>query len=231
MTPPPLANHGNYDHLAQHVRQVAGRAGRGGGHRHLSAGFRPPSSSTTAAVSPASARATAGWTSRGSRTPSFRAGRGRPREGHDLLRRRTRQPDEGARQGSCISMQGASPQLYALGHQGAVGGCSGAIAGRLGHPHDGLSARVEEFGGAFIYAMPDGAAVGRVRRRARLRGPDVRSAPGISAIQAASVHRRAPRRRQVWCDTAPRRCPRAAGTPFRACTSTARSSPATPADS
>ena len=63
--------------------------------------------------------------------------------------------------------------------------------------------------------MPGRTGVGRVRRRARLPGSDVRSARRVPALQAASVRRVAARGRARWCATARRRCPKAAGTRFR----------------
>ena len=48
----------------------------------------------------------------------------------------------------------------------------------------GYPLRMEEFGGGFIYAMPDGRALGRLRRRARLPGSDVRSARRASSTSS-----------------------------------------------
>ena len=93
---------------------------------------------------------------------------------------------------------------------------AGPHRARPRHPHDGLSA-------------PDGGvrrrvhlhAAGRHRRRsasspASTTGPDVRSARRVPALQAASVRSRRCSKAGRWSATAPRRCPRAAGTRFRA---------------
>ncbi len=84
----------------------------------------------------------------------------------------------------------------------------------------GIPLRMEEFGGGFIYACPrggwrSGSSAGSTT------GSDVRSARPLPALQAASVRRRACSRAARWCATAPRRCPKAAGTRSRASTPTA----------
>ena len=86
------------------------------------------------------------------------------------------------------------------------------------HPHDGLPAADGGVRRRIHLRMPEGRlSVGFVVR-ARLPGPDVRSARPLPALQAASVRVAACSRAGRWCATAPRRCPKAAGTRSRAST-------------
>ena len=119
---------------------------------------------------------------------------------------------------------GAGPRAGAVRarHQGAVGGSAGRIDAGHGHAHAGLPAPP---GGVrrrrSSTRCPEGQLSLGLRRRARLPRSAVRSARGVQPVQAASVRRDAARRRARWCATAPRRCPRAAGTRFRGRTWTA----------
>ena len=58
----------------------------------------------------------------------------------------------------------------------------GTVIHTLGYP-----LRQEEFGGGFIYAMPDRTDLIRLRRRTRLPRPALRSAHGVQPLQAASA--------------------------------------------
>ena len=93
----------------------------------------------------------------------------------------------------------------------------GTVIHTLGYP-----LRQEEFGGGFIYAMPDGrVSVGFV---VGLDYKDPLFDPHV-AFQRFKQHpvRREPAARAArWCATAPRRCPKADGTRSRSRTSTAR---------
>ena len=66
----------------------------------------------------------------------------------------------------------------------------GTVIHTLGYP-----LRQEEFGGSWLYAMPDGRDLDRLRRRPRLPGSAARSVLGLPALQAAPLHRRHPGRR------------------------------------
>jgi hypothetical protein len=158
-----------------------------------------------------------------------RAGRGHPREGHDPDRRRPRQPDEGARP-PAGARRGRSPQLYAIGlkelwevPKDRV--APGTVIHSMGYP-----LRMEEFGGGFIYAMPDGVlSVGFV---CGLDYKDPMFDPHVTSSTSSGTRwSRAARGRAARALRARRRCPRAAGTRSRASTPTACSSPATPAAS
>ena len=91
---------------------------------------------------------------------------------------------------------GREPQLYAIGIKELWEVPAGPhrAPARVIHTM-GYPLRMEEFGGAFIYAMPDGVRVGRLRQRARLPRSDVRSARRVPALQAASARRVAARGR------------------------------------
>ncbi len=90
------------------------------------------------------------------------------------------------------------------------------VAGRARVIHTlGYPLRLDEFGGGFIYGMPDGRRVGRLRDRAGL--PATRCSIRTSRSSTSSAIRcvaGAARGRRSWFATAPRRCPKAAGTPF-----------------
>ena len=116
--------------------------------------------------------------------------------------------------------EGRSPQLYAIGIKElweipADRLPPGTVIHTMGYP-----LRMEEFGGAFIYAMPDGVmSVGFVS------GLDYRD-PMFDPHITFQHFKRHPFVASLlegvrWFATARRRCPRAAGTPFRACMPTA----------
>ena len=91
---------------------------------------------------------------------------------------------------------GRLPQLYALGIKELWEVppdrlATGTVIHTMGYP-----LKMEEFGGAFIYAHAERSAVGRIRLGSRLQGSDVRSAPDLPAFQAAPVHRESARWRQ-----------------------------------
>ena len=128
-------------------------------------------------------------------------------------------PDQGARPPAGARRGEAAAALRAR-DQGTVGSAEGPPrAGTVIHTM-GYPLRMEEFGGGFIYAMPDGLLSGRVRERPRLSRSDVRSARHVPALQAhplvASLLAAG-----RWSATAPRRCPKAAGTRCRGSTPTA----------
>ena len=78
-----------------------------------------------------------------------------------------------------------SPQVYAIGIKELwevppTASQPGTVIHTMGYP-----LRIEEFGGGFIYAMPDGRRLGRLRRRARLR---IRCSIRTSAFQHFKQH-------------------------------------------
>ena len=117
--------------------------------------------------------------------------------------------------------EGRLPQLYAIGikelwemPQGRL--APGTVIHTLGYP-----LKMEEFGGAFIYAMPDGLTSIGLVAGLDYRDPMFDPHVDVPAPQAASVRRVAADGRATWSATAPRRCPKAAGTRSRASMPTA----------
>ena len=113
--------------------------------------------------------------------------------------------------------EGRLPQLYALGIKElwdvpADRVPSGTVMHTMGFP-----LRMEEFGGGFIYSMPEGRlAVGFVaglttRIRCSIRTSASSTSRGIRSCRACS-------RAARWCATGPRRCLKADGTRSRAST-------------
>ena len=156
ITPPPLRNHGNYIiSLNRFVKWLAGLV-EAEGHRHLHRVSRRPNCCSTANAWSASAPAIAASASTASgRRRSSR--RRHPRQGHDLRRRRARQPDEGARP-AARARRWPEPAALCDRHQGAVGGSRGSTRGRhASSTRWAIRCGMDEFGGGFIYAMPDGA--------------------------------------------------------------------------
>ena len=111
---------------------------------------------------------------------------------------------------------GRQPQLYALGIKElwdvpADRVAPGTVIHTLGYP-----LRMEEFGGGFIYSMPEGRLAVGLRHRSGLQGSDVRSARPRSSISSGIRSSPGCWPAGRWCATARRRCPKAGGTPSRA---------------
>ena len=125
----------------------------------------------------------------GEKREHVRAGRRHSREGDDSRRRRSRESHEAA--DSALAHHGRqSAAGVCARHQGAVGRARGPSARRHRDAHARISARSEGIRRRLHLRDVRHAAVGRLRRRTRLRGSDVRSARRVSAIQAASAGQR-----------------------------------------
>ena len=126
---------------------------------------------------------------------------------------------------------GRAPQLYAIGIKElwevpADRVPPGTVIHTMGYP-----LRMEEFGGGFIYAHAGrracrsaSSAGSTTAIRCSIRTSRSSTSSGIRSSRRCS-------RAGRWSATAPRRCPKAAGTRFRVSTRTECSSPATPAGS
>ena len=204
-------------HLAQPLREVARRAGRGRGHRRLHRLCRGRRCSTTATASSACAPAIAA--SAGTASESRRSSRA------STSAPRSRSSADGVRGNLTKALvrrlaldEGAQPQRLRARHQGAVGGAAGPRARRArSSTRWAIRCGWRSSAAASSTRMPDGLAVGRVRRaasttatRCSIRTSRSSTSSGIRSSRRCSTAAR-------WCATAPRRCPRAAGTPFRAC--------------
>ena len=162
ITPPPLANHGNYIiSLNRFVKWLGGLVEAEG--VDVFTGF--PAVEVLYDERPCRRRADGRPRHRQARRAEVRvrAGRGHPREGHDPGRRRARQPDQGGGAPAGARRRPPAAALRAR-DQGAVGRAArsrcrpGTVMHTMGFP-----LRMEEFGGGFIYSMPEGRlAVGFV---------------------------------------------------------------------
>ena len=135
-------------HFAQPVRSLAHWPGRGGRHRflHRFAGQDVLMDGERVIGVRTGDR---GIDKHGAAEADLRAWRRHPREGDDLLRRRARQPDEGADAAAAARRQGRSPQQFALGLKELWEIPPdrlkpGTVIHTLGYP-----LRHEEFGGGF----------------------------------------------------------------------------------
>ena len=131
-------------------------------------------------------------------------------------RRGPRQPDEDAGQAAAARRRPGCRSSTRSASR-SCGRCRRIAWRRARSIHTlGYPLKTEEFGGGFIYAMPDGMLSIGLVDGPELPRSDVRSAPGVPAPQAAPVCRLAARRAGIWSAMAPRPCPRAAGTRSRA---------------
>ena len=116
---------------------------------------------------------------------------------------------------------GRSPQLYALGIKElwevpADRLAAGSVIHTMGFP-----LRMDEFGGGFIYAMPDGVLrlafwrVSTIATRCSIRTSRFSTSSDTRSSRRCSTAGR-------WCATKRRRCRKAAGTRSRNCTRVAR---------
>ena len=175
-------------HLAQPVRQVAGRASS------------KPKASTSSRASPAPTCSIDGDARR--RRPhgrsrhrqarraeaDVRARRRHPREGDDLRRRRPRQPHEAAACAALPARRRAASRSSSRSASRSCGRCppDGSRRGHR-HSHDGVSAphrgvrRRVHLRAARTTRLAVGFVVGP-----RLQGPAVRSARGVPALQACT---------------------------------------------
>ena len=164
ITPPPLEQSRQLHHLAQPLREVARRAGRSRGHRRLHRVCRRPRCCTTAIASSASAPAIAASasTASGSRRSS-RASTSAPR---------SRSSADGVRGNLTKALvrrlgarRGALAAALRARHQGAVGGADGPRAGRArSSTRWAIRCGWRSSAAGSSTRMPDGLAVGRVRR-------------------------------------------------------------------
>ncbi len=88
--------------------------------------------------------------------------------------------------------------------QGAVGGAEGAASPGAGAAHHGLAAQRRHRRRLVPLSFRRQSGVGRLRRSSRLRQSLSQSVQGVSALEAASAHRRASQRRQAHLLRRPR---------------------------
>ena len=207
-------------HLAEPLREVAGRPGRGRRRRRVHRLSRRSRCCTRTTAWSACGPGDRGIGKHGERKSSFEPG-------VDIRAKVTILAD-GVRGNLTKAVvrrlaldAGRQPQLYALGIKELWDVPADRVPPGTVIAHDGLSAADGGVRRRLHLQHARGAAGGRVRLRARLPGSDVRSARPVPALQAASVRRRACSRAARWCATAPRRCPKADGTRSRASTPTA----------
>ncbi len=119
---------------------------------------------------------------------TFEAGRGHPREGHHLLRRRPRQPDQAA---AGEAAAGGRAGAAAVRHrdQGAVGSSGGPHRRRHGDAHARLSAQDGRVRRRVLLRDAGRPHLSRAGCRPRLSRSDVRSVRRVSAPEGASAHR------------------------------------------
>ena len=212
--PPPLQNHGNYIiSLNRFVKWLAGLVEAEG--IDFFAGF--PASEVLYEDDRVVGVRTRdqGIDKHGAKKSTFEAGRRHPRQGHDPLRRRPRQPDQGARApararrraGSRSSTRIGIKELWEVPKDRIE---PGTVIHTLGYP-----LRMEEFGGAFLYAMPDGLVSFGLVTGLDYQDPMFDPHQAFQHFKQHPVVRVDPRRAARWFATAPRRCPRAAGTRSR----------------
>ena len=198
ITPPPLQNHGNYIISLNRFVEVARRPRRSRRHRRLHRVSR---------------RTEILYRRRPRRRRAHRRSRHRQARRAEVRRsspastsaRRSRSSADGVRgnltkaaacAGSALDDGREPAAVYAIGIKELWEVPAGSPRSRARVIHTlGYPLRMEEFGGGFIYAMPDGRlSVGFVGGP-RLPRSDVRSARRLPALQAASVRRVAARGR------------------------------------
>ncbi len=195
LTPPPLRNHGNYViSLNKFVKWLAQQV-EGRRRRHLHRFCRRRDALRRVERRLASGPATGASTNTATGSPPTSPG--------PDIRAKVTILCDGVRGNLTKTLvrklkldEGRLPQVYAIGIKElwelpADRMTAGSVMHTMGYP-----LRMEEFGGAFVYALPERHVVRRIRHRARLPRPDVRSAPHVPALQAASADGGSARRRE-----------------------------------